>query len=381
MKKISLNCLWATMAVLCLTVTSTFAQGQHRDHRGKESVERLQSVLDLTDEQTAELETLQDEHRTAMRALREQDFENPEDRKAAFKELMESHKANVESILTAEQKAQLEQHKEERAAQRAERKEDMKAMHEALKAYHQENIQPVMLEQRAKLEEKISAEDKATIEELRTAFAESKERMTELKEKYKEEGRRNEGAKEDFQALMEEQQDEKATLKALVEKYQDDIKTLHQEIEPQRQQWEEDMQAIKEDYLGERPQHGKRKGPHAKAKRHQVKPVRKAAHFLLMEPAIADTETNTNLAEAELSSYPNPTVNNSTLTYEVKTAGRVRIVLSDEQGNVLKTLIDGYQEEGSYTQEVDLSGLQNGSYYYTLTDKQGVRSQKIVIVE
>ncbi len=391
MKKISLNCLWAMAAVLCLTITSTFAQGQHRSPRGKAGIEKMQSVIDLTDEQAAELETLQEEHRAAMQNVREQDFESPEDRRAAMKDLMKGHKADVEALLTAEQIAQLEQHKAERETHRAERKEEMKAMHKALKAYHQENIHPVMLEQRAKLDEKISAADKATIDELRTVFAKAKEQMTEMKAQYKGQGRRGEGAKEGFRALMKEQQDEKETLRALVEKYKDDIKALHEEIEPQRQQWDEDIKAIKEEYLGDNPRHDKQRkqrrhhkgdGHQGKGKRQHATPGRKAGHFLLLDPAAAtDTETETALAEAELNAYPNPTVSNSTLNYEVKTAGRVRIVLSDEQGNVLKTLIDGYQDAGSYMQEVDLSGLRNGSYYYTLTDKQGVRTQKIVLVD
>lgn len=391
MKKVRWNCLLAIVALLCFSYTIS-AQQHPRMPMGKGNrIEQLKSEVDLSEAQVAQLETIQEKYKAQLEALKTQDFESPEARRTAFTNVMNAQKTEIDQVLTAEQKAQLQAKREARMQDWKKQQESRKELRSELKAYHDNTVLPTLRTQRAKLEEKISAEDKATIASLRTKFETAHQRMKtkEGKERpkmgeHKIGQGKNRGEK--FQGPTEEQKADRETLKALVEKYKADIQSLRAEIEPQQQQWAKDMKAIHAKYRSEakpQPQQEKQKQP---ARNKEAGKERRydmgMTHFLLLNPAATTTApAASGLATAELQAFPNPTTDNSTLTYTVKQAGRVRIVLSDEQGNVLKTLVDEYRDAGDYTLTVDLNSLKNGSYYYTLTDKQGITSKKVVVVK
>ncbi|NJK82720.1 MAG: T9SS type A sorting domain-containing protein [Saprospiraceae bacterium] len=80
-----------------------------------------------------------------------------------------------------------------------------------------------------------------------------------------------------------------------------------------------------------------------------------------------------------ISTFPNPAANMTTVQYEVKEAGRIRIDVQDERGNVVKTLVDEIRTPGTYTLEVNVSNFRNSTYYFVLTDSKGKVTQKTVI--
>ncbi len=259
----------------------------------------------------------------------------------------------------------------------------------ALDAYREENIEPVLLRQRAKLEEKITQEDKATIAELRT-FAEARKKE---RRENRADGttRPNRGEREPNAERPEEME----TLKTLVEKYKGDIKTLMEEIAEERKQWEEDLKAIKVTYLGERPERegeNTRRGrdrnndraphhPHG-AKGEHHKGYLGAAHFLLLDPNGNKPQViSSNKTLNTITSFPNPAANMTTVKYEVKQAGRIRIDIQDERGNVVKTLVDETVVEGTYTIDVNVNNFRNSTYYFVLTDSKGKVTQKTVIAQ
>jgi hypothetical protein len=296
---------------------------------------------------------------------------------------------------------------------RAERREarqnvDHKAMRAELKEYRQTNIQPVMQAQRQKLEESLTAEDKATLEELRItlrearqeAKAERQERRQEMKEQAEgEEVRRdrphrrgNKGQHaqrgkrgEQWKAEHEE---ERQLLEGLAEKYDSEISNLLEEVTDQQEQWKADQKAIHEKYMTERPERREPRKEQA-SERREARQEKKAQHqkvkFLLMDPDGSLAEdgaveaTNSSIAKAV--AYPNPAVNQTTLTYTLATDSRLRIELRDESGNVLQTLKRGPATAGDHRLEVDLSGMQNGTYYLTLTGRGGTASVKVVVVQ
>lgn len=76
--------------------------------------------------------------------------------------------------------------------------------------------------------------------------------------------------------------------------------------------------------------------------------------------------------------FPNPTLNQNQLSYEVKETGRVSIQLLDQQGNVLQTVLSTYQDAGNYEQQIDLSELQPGVYLYQIQTPTGTSTKKVI---
>ena len=83
--------------------------------------------------------------------------------------------------------------------------------------------------------------------------------------------------------------------------------------------------------------------------------------------------------EVELSNYPNPAQDMTTIDYLVAENGHVVVTLTDASGRLLDKLVDGNQATGHYKVEVNVSTLQSGIYFYTLSvnGKVGV-TQKLI---
>ncbi|MBC8040328.1 MAG: hypothetical protein H7Y06_07285 [Opitutaceae bacterium] len=74
----------------------------------------LKEKLGLTDDQVAKIKKIGEDARIEIKALREKEG-SPESKKDDMKKLQESIRAKVDAVLTAEQKAKLEEMKKERA--------------------------------------------------------------------------------------------------------------------------------------------------------------------------------------------------------------------------------------------------------------------------
>lgn len=374
-------------------MTFASAQGGPRGPHGKNlDTDKLKAELQLTDQQVEQIEALTSEQRTQMQALRDQEFENREDRRAAMKEIHTAYQNGLAEILNDEQEMKLKSIRQEARSRRQARAQEFgqqrKAARTEMGEYRTENIQPVILEQRAKLESKISAEDKALIADLR---AQRPERPKRLENPSIEE--RN-AAKAEFEARKEEMKAHREQVKALVETYESDIDALFAEIEPQIEEWKQNMKEIAEEHRPERREkrvegESGRKGKKGKAgkrgqRKHKGEKGERAmmskAAFLLLDPnAPISEEAAAPQAITEIKVFPNPTFNQNTLSYTVKEAGHLRIELHNESGRLLEVLFDGSKDEGTYQLEVDMSKLRNGVYYYTVQDQGGLQSHKVVV--
>ncbi len=374
-------------------MTLASAQGGPRGPRGKNlDTDKLKSELQLTDQQVEQIEALTSEQRTQMQALRDQEFENREDRRAAMKEIHTAYQNGLAEILNDEQEMKLKTMRQEARSQRQARAQEFgqerKAARSEMGEYRSENIQPVILEQRAKLEAKISAQDKALIATLR---AQKPERPKRLERPSMEERK---AAKEAFEARKEEREAHREQLKALVETYESDIDALFAEIQPQIEEWKNDMKEIAEEHRPERREkrtegESARKGKKGKAgkkgkrgrrgEKGEASMMSKGA-FLLLDPNAPITEeAAAPQAITEIRVFPNPTFNQNTLSYTIKEAGHLRIELHNESGRLIEVLFDGSKDKGTYQLEVDMSKLRNGVYYYTVQDQGGLQSHKVVV--
>ena len=78
--------------------------------------------------------------------------------------------------------------------------------------------------------------------------------------------------------------------------------------------------------------------------------------------------------------YPNPSDNQSTLTYELeKASDAVTLKIVDMKGAVVSKSDLGSKGAGKHTFNVNSANLESGSYYFMLTSQSGTLTQKFVV--
>lgn len=398
-----------TAILLCLVLATATLLAQGPRHRGPaplgQLIDRHAEELGLSDDQLTQLTELDAATRARLETLRADEALTPENRKAAAREILRETQATLATILTAEQQQKLRELRPERRdrqrpdpAQREAMREGKEALHTAVKAYRAENIEPVLRAQRQKLETRISADDRATLDRLRTQLAAAKTEREAARDAVRQAraaGDQPPGAtdREERKAAFAEGREQKqanhqamqAELDPLLAHYDAAIITLFAEIADQRATWQTDLRAIHEQYAPaegpERTRH-RRGGDDAGADQAE-RPDRKEmskAKFLLMD---ADAEAPAEAASAPrntISLYPNPTVSGETIaTLRILQAGPVRVELRTENGRVLKVIADTQYPAGEHPLPISTQGLRPGVYYLSLSDAAGVRTERLVV--
>lgn len=256
------------LAALFLTTSIAMAQPQGRHHGPKgtpfKAIEALEEELSLTPAQKEAIEALREKTKSAHKEMRREGRAAREGHVERRSALHESLKNELDAILTPEQTQLLVAH---RKAKVAEHRAAHEKMRKAMEAYHDENVKPILLQQRQKLEAKISKEDKAIIAKIRAERQELHQNKSKGRDRARSLGE---------EAKPRPNREEVA---ALVEKYSADIESLMKEIEPQREQWKKDMKAIAE---ANRPEGNGRIGKARRLPKHNFQ----KAHFLLMDTAM-----------------------------------------------------------------------------------------------
>lgn len=183
MKKIVLSLLVAAFGVVAVHAQEIPERKRgfkpHEKHHGQ--FKKEMADLNLTEDQKAKFKALNQAHRQEMEALHKQDNITVKESREKMEALRKDHHAKMQSILTAEQKAQLEKRKEEQKAkfsQRGEARQERMAK--------ELNLTP---EQSAKMAEnrKAMAEKmKAIREDQSLSMEQKKEKSKELMKKQKE---------------------------------------------------------------------------------------------------------------------------------------------------------------------------------------------------
>ncbi len=223
------------IAFFMINTFSTFGQGRglrEMPHRPSPimMIDHIGSLIELSDEQQAQLDAIKIDYKAQIEALKLQEFEDKSAQREAFHSIMASLKETVQEVLTPEQIEELASKRKVQMQERRAKFEsiDREALREELKAYHEENIRPVMVRQRLKLEELIAKEDKALIDELRATVPSRKEIR---EERIGSKGFRGKERPE----LTEEQKENREKVKGLLEKYEESIRALMEEFVEDRE--------------------------------------------------------------------------------------------------------------------------------------------------
>ena len=77
--------------------------------------------------------------------------------------------------------------------------------------------------------------------------------------------------------------------------------------------------------------------------------------------------------------YPNPAKQSTVINYTVPAKSNVNISLYDMQGRVIKSLVNGILEAGSYTYTLNVGNLTNGIYFYKMQTDDFSATKRLIV--
>lgn len=96
-------------------------------------------------------------------------------------------------------------------------------------------------------------------------------------------------------------------------------------------------------------------------------------------PISSINEVSTN-ATSYMNAYPNPATDNMTLSYSLNQRGNVTLTVTDLMGRTVISRNEGNRDAGvAYKSNVDVSALNNGTYFYTI-EVNGVKSTNKLVI-
>ena len=263
-----------------------------------------------------------------------------------------------------------------------------------VRAYVEQNVLPVVRQQRQKLEAQLAAPDKTQLATYRSQLQALREQGKALREALRPAagstpGQRPEPSEAQRQQLRQLHEQRRAIMQSvgqLATKYETQLTQIKADVQPQRDKWAADIKALVQKQITPEQQQqleqwkaqGGPRGHHGRGFGHGIKQnYFGATRFLLMDPSAPATPA-TPEATRPAAMYPNPASSTQRLDYAVKKDGNVKVELLDERGNALRTVFDGQQDKGSHSLDVNLSDLNRGTYYYKITSKGGSETRRFV---
>ena len=79
--------------------------------------------------------------------------------------------------------------------------------------------------------------------------------------------------------------------------------------------------------------------------------------------------------------YPNPFNPYTSINYSLSNNGQISLIVYNSLGQIVKTLENGYKQKGFYTVSFDGSALPSGIYFYQLSSKGHVKTEKMSLVK
>jgi len=79
--------------------------------------------------------------------------------------------------------------------------------------------------------------------------------------------------------------------------------------------------------------------------------------------------------------YPNPFNPKTVITMQYAVGSNAKIYIYNSQGNLVKKLLDGFVDAGSYEIEWNASDMPSGVYIIAIRAEEFVRTQKVVLLK
>lgn len=233
MKKVKLTLLILISGIMAC------GQGPGRPEgadRGRDRIAKLDSIVQLTDEQKAKIEHIQSEYREKMRAER---VSNASPDKEKMQQMRMEMERKIKGVLTDEQLELMKEAKDER-------KLVMKQMNQELKSYREANIQPTLARLHQSLTDELSPEEKNKIDLV-------KQRLEEMKKEFKASNPPADSKQKQPKSMTIEQRDQihnmaMDELKPILDSHKSTLDRIMADLTPLQSTWKADMEAIQKKY-------------------------------------------------------------------------------------------------------------------------------------
>jgi hypothetical protein len=98
-------------------------------------------------------------------------------------------------------------------------------------------------------------------------------------------------------------------------------------------------------------------------------------------PVGIEVEINVPIEYSLEQNYPNPFNPSTTISYSIPKAGNISLRIFNVLGQEVRSLINEYQNAGTYRVSFDASSLTTGVYFYSLTSDNFVQVKKMMLVK
>lgn len=397
----------ASISIVALTLIALGAfgltrSGTENDHscnggpeeKAEHKAEKMAEVLDLSDEQEEELQSILVEHIEKMQAQHKEakGEEGHELDKGEMKRMREEVHEEIAGILNEEQKEKFQEHREKKRAQR-EHHRKMKKAHEELK--------PEMKKKRAAFDEELSEDEKESLADVREQLPEGfspcpfegasckkggmKGCKASCDKKGKEgcckggegkecehghgkghghHGKGHGGHKMGMHGKKGAPHGMKKKLRPvhkIAQNHKEELKDIFQE-----------MHGKMKERVGEAPHSGCKHGKKGKGHKEGHRFKRMSTCFLLMDPGEASEGPEVNLA-------PNPAESEVRVEYELVENGHVTVEMRDQNGTLLEAIEEGEREAGTHDLIINLEQYNTEDYYLIkVRTDQGSSTEKLM---
>jgi hypothetical protein len=279
-----------------------------------------------------------------------------------------------------------------------------------MKTYVEENILPVLKPLRAELESELTAEEKATIDELRDIASDLIDKSANRRQncRFREKRPFKELTPDEKEQVKQAQKQIRSILTGaweIMDNHEETFDDIRSELAPKHKQWHDEMHEIVKNHVPKalmkkihEHREGFRSGHHPGHDRHHhiMKGLFAPVIFILW-----DTETNFPLnkvaeqievqlymgpeieegSETEIawSLYPNPAINSCNIQFTLSRGGEVTINLINKNTNQRERIAQENYNSGTYTKTIDLSGKAHDVYFVEIVTPSGIFSKKLVV--
>lgn len=249
----------------------------------------------------------------------------------------------------------------------------IKEINKEIKKYQQENILPIIQEQRKKLDYLLSNDDKKIIAEMRLLNKEMRYQLKGDIQKMKIEKKENE--KKNYKNF-------KQKMKTIVDNNQTIISESFSPIQAQQEKWKTDLKNIRNKYLIENEEGRNHFHKNRELRSFLMERNKKTdVNFLLfdyLQDATENPKATNNKVANSLNIYPNPIKSTSNISYELNKTSSVTILVLNNKSETIKVLLKDEKLNGQQKHEFDLSDLEKGDYFYQIIINKEIINKKIV---
>ena len=347
-----------------------FTGGHKQGHDHKKMIEKkvayMTEQLNLTADQQTKVKEISEKYAKIMMEKKSA-VESREEMKPIMMETMMKAKEEIKALLTDEQKAKFEN-----LDFHAMHKEHHKEMHSKMKEIHDE-LFPVLLEKRKAFDSKLTVEEQATIKGMREIMPSKDEMHGKMKEMHKKHGEYHKGDM-NHEEMKKKHAEMKEEMKTKHAEMNEKTKALDPIVEAHKEEIKKIFEEMKAEF---KAKHGEMEGHHKKFmhKFHEEHFPMMAKHFLTLE-----VNEEATVEALEITTFPNPAVDMSTITYELKEAQEVKVSILNSEGTLLKEVFTGTQEKGNNEVKVDLTNLKTTDFFIIQVEGKGTAgTQKILL--